>query len=256
MEVKLFGKSLFEFKKGSSNAIFQNSTAQIEKSKFLPDFHTNQGNDWSLSEYLVVEELPNPNKKKVSKKKSGRPAKVITLTPKGVYEMKTLNSKGFVVNTDKKYVDEQVQQFKDKLSLIKASEYDMDRGVIEIASILFRFENRKKYAKHRKFYDEFPYTTTSKINKVLEVHKNLQLGKVAQFLADMPKDAVKVMKDYEKETKTLCDKKPIYYIIADKKDFQKSDKRRDPILLAQSPFGHFWQILGAWDKEMLFLEEL
>ncbi len=44
--------------------------------------------------------------------------------------------------------------------------------------------------------------------------------------------------------------------IADKKDFEKKDKRRDPILLAQSPFGHFWQILGAWDKEMLFLEEL
>jgi uncharacterized lipoprotein len=72
----------------------------------------------------------------------------------------------------------------------------------------------------------------------------------------MPKEAVEVMKAYNAATGELCGKQAVFYIIADKKDFKKSDQRRDPILLAQSPFGHVWQILGAWDKEMIFVEEL
>jgi len=64
------------------------------------------------------------------------------------------------------------------------------------------------------------------------------------------------MKNYNKATDKLCGKQAVFYIIANKKDFEKTDKRRDPILLAQSPFGHFWQILGAWDEECLIIEEL
>ena len=72
----------------------------------------------------------------------------------------------------------------------------------------------------------------------------------------MPKEAVAAMKEYNKGCDKLCGKQAVFYIIADKKDFEKTNKRRDPILLAQSPFVNRWQILGAWDKEMLFLEEL
>ena len=64
------------------------------------------------------------------------------------------------------------------------------------------------------------------------------------------------MKQYNKHTDELCSKQAVFYIIADKKDFERTSQRRDPILLAQSPFGHFWQILGAWDKEMILIEEL
>lgn len=83
-----------------------------------------------------------------------------------------------------------------------------------------------------------------------ELHK---LSKIEQFIADLPSDAMQVMKEYTDNTKKLCDKKAVFYIIADKEDFNKTNKRKDPILLAQSPFGHVWQILGAWDKEMLLL---
>ena len=40
------------------------------------------------------------------------------------------------------------------------------------------------------------------------------------------------------------------------RDFEKQYERRDPILLAQSPFGFYYHILGAWDTEMLYLPEL
>ena len=97
---------------------------------------------------------------------------------------------------------------------------------------------------------------TTKINEILKAHDYLKLGQVAQFVADMPNEAIKAMKSYDEGVDKLCGKKAVFYIIADKKDFEKTQTRRDPILLAQSPFGHFWQIIGAWDREMLFLEEL
>jgi uncharacterized lipoprotein len=167
-----------------------------------------------------------------------------------------LHDKVFTLNTDKDYVESQLADFKDKLNLLKSEEYDMRNGVEEISSVIIRLENRKKYPSVKSFYEDFPYTSTQKINELVKEHDYLKLGQVAQFLADMPREAVNVMKEYNRATEKLCGKQAVFYIIADKKDFQKSDKRRDPILLAQSPFGHFWQILGAWDKEMLLIEEL
>jgi hypothetical protein len=190
------------------------------------------------------------------KKKETELKKSFAKTPKKIFELKYLNKKGFKINTDSKYVDEQLSMFKDKLDLIKTAEFDMSRGVNEIASIVLRLENRKKYSEHKDFFEEFAYTTTDRINSVIKNNQNLKLGKVEQFIADMPKEASDVMKKYNEESKKLCGKQSVFYIIADKKDFQKSEKRRDPILLAQSPYAHVWQILGAWDEEMLLLEDL
>lgn len=266
MDFKLFGKSLFSFSKGGNYIEFAHN--QIKESKFLIDFHRDIGGSDFISSELVSSwvssqsgsgTLTGPGiTKKGSKKKIVEikvPEKKI-LTPKEVFTLGMLHDKSFTLNTDAKYVDQQLAGFKDKLTLIKSEEYDMRRGTTEIASIVQRLENRKKFAEVKDIFDEFPYTTSSLINSVIKENDYLQLGQVAQFMADMPNDAVEAMKRYNKGCDKLCGKQAVFYIIADKKDFQKSDKRRDPILLAQSPFGHFWQILGAWDKEMMFLEQL
>lgn len=237
---------------------FNNAAERISKSEYLPNFYSMGESDFPSFSYAIqeVETLTN----KISKAKKG--AKVKTpkpkpeLTPKNVYQMKMLNDESFIMKADPKYVDAQLEDFKEKLGMLKSTEWDMDRGTTEISSVIARFENRKKYAEHKAFYDEFPYTSTKRMNELVKEHNYLQIGEVSQFLADMPKEATDVMKRYTAETKKLCDKKPLFYIIANKKDFKKTEKRRDPILLAQSPFGHFWQILGAWDEEMLLIEEL
>ena len=64
------------------------------------------------------------------------------------------------------------------------------------------------------------------------------------------------MAAYTEHTVSVCGKKPIFYVIAEPDKFRKAFEKRDPILLVQSPFGFYWQILGAWDKEMLLLGEL
>ena len=251
MNIKLFGKALFEFNKTNSYLVPQ-AFNNIKESKYLPDFNRNIANN-SLNSYIM--DISTPGSSTVQRKSEEKPA-VETLTPKEVYNLKMLHDQTFELNTDIEYVDKQVEDLKEKLNLLKAEEFDMQRGVDQISSILIRMENRKKYSEFKEFFEEFPYTTTSKIQELVKAHDYLKLGEVAQFLADMPAEAVKIMKDYNSQTEKMCGKKAVFYIIADKKDFEKTEKRRDPILLAQSPFGHFWQMLGAWDKEMLLIEEL
>lgn len=259
MEIKLFGKSLFSAKSKGS-ILLESSINKVKESKFLIDFHKDTGGDGLsggiISDWIAVQSTaagaaivgPGVDKAVKDGKKQ--------LTPKEVNNLKMLHDETFKLNTDAKYVDGQLADFKDKLALIQSEEYDMRRGTNEIASIIQRLENRKKYSLVKDVFEEFPYTTTSRINKVVKENDHLQLGQVAQFMADMPAEATAAMKRYNEGTQRLCGKQAVFYIVADKKDFKKSDRRRDPILLAQSPFGHFWQILGAWDEEMMFLEEL
>lgn len=264
MKIKLFGKELFEFKSARGEMAYQlamSPSSSAQKSKFLPDFYTmREYNNWGggainfidstmLSNNVAVSgttTIPNTLPKKDKPK----------LTPKRVFDLEMLHDKNFKLVTDPEYVDEQLDIFREKLNLIKSEEYDMSRGVNDVASIVMRLENRKKYATQKDFFEQFPYTTTSRVDSIVKKHDYLKLGQVAQFVADMPKEAVQTMKDYNKATTAISGKQAVYYIIADKKDFEKTQQRRDPILLAQSPFGHVWQILGAWDKEMMFLEEL
>lgn len=263
MEIKLFGKELFSVGNGKAKIEYSINEAvpkALAESKFLPDFEKMNGNNAPsvLWEYVQPVATMSSAVTKIvkSKKKTKKEIPVERLTPKGIYELKALNDTSFVLNTDVAYIDQQITNFKEKLELLKSEEYDMRRGTTEIASIVVRLENRKKYESHKEFYEQYPYTTKSKIDEVISKHNHLKVGEVAQFMADMPKEAVDAMKNYNKETDKLCGKQAVFYIIADKKDFEKTNKRRDPILVAQSPFGHIYQIIGAWDEEMIFLEEL
>lgn len=247
--MKIFGVELFNFSKNKGQNIIGFANHQLKDSKYLPDFYTIAGN---APIYYAVE--TSNGKLVLANKKTKK--KTYEITPKGIYEMKMLNEKNFVINTETDYIESQLKTFKEKLSLVKMSEYDYTRGVTEIQSVVVRMENRKKYPEFEKFFSQFPYTKTTKIKGIIGKNEYLKFDKVEQFLADLPKEAIKIMSEYKNNTEKLCGKFPLFYILAKKSDFEKTERRKDPILFAQSPFGHFWQILGAWDEEMLFLEEL
>ncbi len=269
MEIKLFGKTLFSAKKSKAEALMAQAIGGIKESKYLPDFYSTS-NAGSFNDYIAFSDSvitnisgssSNPAGIQISKgkkKAKTEPKKEdkVVLTPKDVYNLKMLHDNAFVLNADPEYVEKQLAGFKDKLGLIKSEEFDMRHGVNELSSIVMRLENRKKYPEVKEFFEEYPYTTSSKIEELVKAHDYLKMGQVAQFIADMPKEAIDTMKGYDAQCMSLCEKKAVFYIIADKKDFKQTNSRRDPILLAQSPFGHVWQILGAWDKEMMFIEEL
>lgn len=148
-------------------------------------------------------------------------------------------------------IDEKIAIMKDKQSLTLQR---YANG--EVTGMVDRLENRKKYESVKTFFQQFPNTTDEKIEALIKKYNHLKIGTTELFVPEFPNDAVKAMKEYTEHCKTLCNKKPVFYVIAQKKDFEAKVKRRDPILLVQSPFGMYWQILGAWDEEMVLLSEL
>lgn len=147
-------------------------------------------------------------------------------------------------------IDEKIEILKDKASLINQS-----YAKREVEALIERLENRKKYDKFKSFFDGFQNTTDEKIDALFEKYE-LVMKTSDIFVPEFPDEAISVMKKYTEEMQALCGKKPIFYVIAEDKDFKKAYEKRDPILLVQSPFGFYWQILGAWDKEMLLLQYL
>jgi hypothetical protein len=147
-------------------------------------------------------------------------------------------------------LDEKIATLKDKTKLLN-QRYAKD----QIVGLIKRLQNRKKYKDHMDFYLQFPNTTDDAIDKLIEKYK-LEINTSDLFVPTFPKEAIDIMKKYSEVTKKVTDETPVYYVIAEHKDFVKKREKLDPILLVQSPFGFYWQILGAWDKEMLLLSEL
>lgn len=147
-------------------------------------------------------------------------------------------------------LDEKIYTLKDKSKLI-----NQRYAKAQIDGLTERLENRKKYRDNVAFYSSFPNTTDEKIDNLLAKYK-LVIKESDLFTPTFPKEAVEIMKKYSEVTKKITKEKPVFYVIAEDKDFEKKYKKLDPILLVQSPFGFFWQILGAWDKEMILLHEL
>ena len=125
----------------------------------------------------------------------------------------------------------------------------------EVVGMIERLQNRKHWDKFSKYFNGFQNTTDEKIDDLLEKY-DLVMKTSDLFVPEFPDDAINIMKSYTSQMKKLCDKKPVFYVIAEPDKFRKAYEKRDPILLVQSPFGFYWQILGAWDKEMMLLSEL
>jgi len=147
-------------------------------------------------------------------------------------------------------LDEKILIVKDKAELV--SQW---RAKEELEGLLQCLENRKKYHEHSSFFSQFDTTTMESIDKLTSKY-DLVINDADIFIPEFPTEAITIMKEYTKQYKAITDKKPRFKVIGTREDFKDADGKRDPILLAQSPFGFYLDILGAWDKEMLILSEL
>ena len=256
--MKLFGKDLFNFKK------------EVKETK-LYDFAQHgmfNEQDSGMNEFIVVQDTGTGNMTATPKKKRPGRKPTVDLTAKGVFECKSLNNNDFKIITDAEYIKQQVADAKDKLSLLPArkkrtvDEYMFGGqrfAVEELHSIIERMQNRAVLSGGGdvlKVVEKYPHTSNTLIAGVIAEQKHLRCKNAGEFVPDFPKDAIDAMKEYNEMCQRVCHKDTNFYVIADKKDFGEVAKRRDPILLAQSPFGFFWQILGAWDEEMIYLGDL
>lgn len=148
------------------------------------------------------------------------------------------------------FLDEKIALIKQKGEMVRA--HYVKR---EVADLLLRLTARKNYAEFAWFFDQFDNTTSIAIDAFCTKY-NLVLKDSELFIPDFPGAAIDVMQKYTETTMEATGKKPLFFVIATSDSFQERYNKRDPILLAQSPFGLYYQILGAWDEEMLNVHEL
>ena len=148
-------------------------------------------------------------------------------------------------------LDDKIKVLKMKKELIKSNHYAQK----EVLDMVERLENRRKYEQFKEYFEQFQNTTTDKVTELVFKYK-LVLKSSDLFIAKFPEEAINIMQSYVDHVKELCGKTPVFYVIAEEVNFKDVYKRNDPILLVQSPFGSYWQILGAWDKELILLSDL
>lgn len=261
--MKVFGKTLFERK----------VTPKLYDFAQHGLLRMSEGYGMELTQEVFTvqagETAPGVKKPKPKKEKEA-----IKLTPKGVFELKTLNKPEFAINCDPEYLNAEIEVLTGKLEVLAPTPskkkkrgdpmqqlVSFDGGAVkygrqEVASMKERLENRRLYKTYQDDFSEWPYTTNDAIREVLDKNKHLEARPADAMVPDLPKDAISAIKAYTTATEAVSGKRPVFYLIAEKKDQGEVARKRDPILLAQSPFGFFWQILGAWDKEVVLLDEL
>lgn len=259
--MKLFGKALLEKKQAPKRkSMYDFAQHGVLNNPEFQEFNANNYVVWTTSSVTgtggTASQVPSVNMTKVEKPKKGKSKK--NITPKELYNLQVLNQADMAIECGADYVKENVSVLKDKLRLLDRSSDSGATGYAkqELESLIERLENRRRFSEFKKITNEYPHTTSEAIGSILNKEEHLKCKPAGEFIPDFPKEAIDAMKDYTDFCQKLCNKEPVFYVIADKKDFGVIDKKRDPILLAQSPFGFFWQILGAWDEEMVFLGSL
>jgi hypothetical protein len=152
-------------------------------------------------------------------------------------------------------IDEKIAKLRERQRFWK--ETLKRRAPLELNHAVIMLEARKKYPDLKA---SIPWKTTTK-ERIEEICKKYSVEHhgLDQFIPELPPEAVEeAAKFAEVMDVALADypdlKTPVLSVVAPAKLFKT--RKGDPILLAASPFGEFYYVLCAWDKEVRFVEEL
>ena len=109
---------------------------------------------------------------------------------------------------------------------------------------------RKKYPKYNDLF-EWKTTVQSKIDMLVKRYM-LKHDDLSRFIDEVPEIAIQEMVKFSEAMAKVTKKEPEFSIIGPDEMFEDDD----PILLAKSPFGNYYYILCAWDKEVKIVEQL
>jgi hypothetical protein len=144
-------------------------------------------------------------------------------------------------------IDKQIKMVKKRKELLESMKISLSD---EIEALKF-LEARKKLLK-KKYNFRWSITTFSKIETLLKKYK-LQIVNVQSFYKTIPMEGINEMEKFLEEYKKVRDDLPVIKLIIDEGG---RETKKDPIILASSPFGKWFYILGAWDKEVEIIDDL
>ena len=175
------------------------------------------------------------------KKKRGRPKK--QYKPIEVMEHLLIKEQ---IKFDVTDINEKIAAIEFRIDFIKN---ELGHNTHEEEKVLSWLKARKQF---KKFGKQFKWAVTNK-EKVKWFCKkyNLRQSGWATYHRNVPNEALAELKKYLDLYSKVSDTDPKLIIIGD-----HDETKKDPILIASSPFGNYFYIIGAWDKEVEIMEEL
>jgi hypothetical protein len=154
---------------------------------------------------------------------------------------------------DIKNLDEKIKVVKRRITgLKKVLNKDNRIGFSDETTALRYLKARKKCAKYISLF-KWAITTDTKLRDLCSKYK-LRLVSLNGYSRNIPMEAIDEIEQFlEAYNKVEKNVEPEFHLIID--DGGKEDKK-DPILLAASPFGKWYYVLGAWDKEVEIVDEI
>lgn len=171
--------------------------------------------------------------------------KRIVKKPVDIYE--EIISKNPKINLNN--LDGQIKLVKERIKVLKQHTRNINLKHEEIA--IDYLKARKKYLKYKDLF-KWAITNEDMINKLCKKYK-VKMVSFNDYYRNIPKEGVDEIKKFGEAFYNVSNKDPVFKLIID--DGGRETKK-DPILLAFSPFGNWHYILGAWDKEVEIVDDL
>ena len=158
------------------------------------------------------------------------------------------------VDFPKERIKEAIKELESRMKFLKKT---LKTEITDEKRALDMLKARLKYPKYAHLF-KWKTTTINHIQTLLDEYELDHKG-IRMYVRSIPHDAVSCMQLYAKVLSKVSKEEPNFSLIAPVKYFKdetKKSKQTDPILLAMSPFGNFYYILTAWDKEIGIVSEL
>ena len=146
-------------------------------------------------------------------------------------------------------LDGQIKLVKERMKVLQQHTRNVDLKHEKIA--IGFLKARKKYLKYK---DEFKWAITNQdmIDKLCKKYKVKKVS-FGDYYRNIPKEGVDEIKKFGEALQNVSNNDPLFELIIDEGG---KEEKKDPILLATSPFGNWYYILGAWDREVEIVDAL
>lgn len=157
-------------------------------------------------------------------------------------------------------LDEKIKSVTERIEILK--EHLGEDHLGDEHRALFYLTNRKKYLSTMKKYPlDWAVTNLDAIDDLCKRYK-LRIVPLKQYYTLVPQEGIKEMKRYTEAYKAITGDMPIFELIIKEEEVKSEEEKkqkkkdRDPILVANSPLGNSLFVLGAWDDEVEFVDEI
>jgi acetolactate synthase small subunit len=144
-------------------------------------------------------------------------------------------------------IEEQIKIVSRRLKVMKRV-----KGQTYDEEIALGFLNARRYYRKYEHLFRWSITTNEMIAALCKKYK-VRMVDFGSYSKNVPNEALDELEKFAVAWDKVRKDTPVLKLIVDEGG---KETKKDPILLMSSPFGRWWYIGGAWDKEVLIVDDL